>query len=694
MTDLEELWESYPEGRPPIAELLRAARAEARARRRRHLVRPLLVGATAAAVASGFVLGGHVGDGGGGSASTADGGAGGDSAANGVVSPELRHSAFQASLKPADSCAQVLASYQDRARQQVGAYGWNWGGFGAYDELRGTSSLKAPMAAAGQAASADGASIGGVANDPSGTNNQEAGVDEPDLVKTNGTLLVRATRENTIKVYDVSGDQVRLDASLDLPHLSAPELLLDGATLVALGTDTLRAGNRDGSGTRVDTVSLADPQHPAITSQVRYSGGLDTARLQGSDVHLVLADGLPDLPFVYPHDARKGDLSPKEALERNRAIVKETTLDDWLPRVDDGSGSRPLLACDHVAMPPDGVSLGTESVVGFSTATPTEPAAIGIAGTTSISYESADHLYLTTGGLGGCIDCVRPLGGMVDDVAGKVVGGMPYGGDGKTTIFQFDLAGTSATHVATGTLEGSIADRWSMDEAGGVLRVATTSMTRSGNQGRQQSSVVTLRPEGAKLTEIGRLDGLGVDETLTAARWFDDLAILSTARETDPLFTVDLGDPEHPKLLGALHIPGFSSYFHPLGDGQLLGIGQEVAFSSSGEREKAQVGLFDIRDLTDVKQVAVDSLRQWTWPVAADDTHAFTWLPDRHTAITTFRTRNDSMLLGVYTVDGSTLAQKLTPLEGRRYDMVVRTMELPNGKVVLMAGDRVSFLEI
>jgi len=684
MTDLEELWESYPEGKPPVADLLRAARAETRARRRRHLVRPLLVGATAAAVASGFVLGGHFADGGGaGSAPSADSGAA-RGAANGVVAPALRHSAFQASLKPADSCAQLLASYQDRALKQVSAYGWNWGGFGFHGaDMRG---LDAPVAsAAGQAAMADGVSIKGVANDPSGTNNQEAGVDEPDQVKTNGTLLVRANSEHTIRIYDVSGSDVRGDASLDLPHLSAPQLLLDGTTLVALGTDTLEGGDATPQGTRIVTISLADPQHPEITSQVRYSGALDTARLQGSDVHLVLADGLPNLRFVYPHDPRKGDLSNKEALERNRAKVKQTTLDDWLPRVDDGSGSRPLLACDRVAMPPDGVSLGTESVVGFDTSAPTQPAAIGIAGTTSTSYESADHLYLTTGGFGGCMDCVRP---MMGDIA------LPSGNDGKTTIFQFDLAGTSATHVATGTVEGSIADRWSMDEAGGILRVATTSQIPADKRGRQQSSVMTMKPEGATLTEIGRLDGLGVNETLTAARWFDDLAVLSTARQTDPLFTVDLTDPAHPRLLGALHIPGFSSYFHPLGNGQLLGIGQEVAFERSNEQEKAQVGLFDIHDLTDVKQVAVESLRQWTWPVAAEDTHAFTWLPDRHAAITTFRTRNGSMLLGVYTVDGSTLTQKLTPLQGSGYDMVVRTVELANGKVVLIAGDKVSFLDL
>jgi len=272
---------------------------------------------------------------------------------------------------------------------------------------------------------------------------------------------------------------------------------------------------------------------------------------------------------------------------------------------------------------------------------------------------------------------------------------VPGDRDRGTTIFQLDLSGTSATHVATGRVDGTIASSWSMDEADGVLRVAITHRA-PGDNGRvvSQSAVVTMRPEGTKLTEIGRLDGLGANETLTAARWFDNLAILSTARQIDPLFTIDLTDPTHPTQLGALHIPGFSSYFHPLGNGLLLGIGQKVSFEGRNEQQQAQVGLFDISDLTDVKQVAVDALHQWTWPYAAEDPHAFSWLPDRSTALTSFRTRNGHTLLGEYHVDGSTLTQKLIPLEGHRYSMTVRTMELPNGKIVLMAGGRVSFLDL
>lgn len=686
MTDLEDLWDDYPTGEPPVADLLRRGRAESRARRR-YLVRPLLAGATVAAVASAFVIGTHTHSTEGDAASTASNGGARNGTAAGTGHAELRNAAFQADLQPADSCAQLLDSYQQRALKQVTAYGWSYGGWGMLADGVRAAAGGALVHATAPVPAAAGKALDGVASSGSGTNVQEAGVDEPDRVKTNGSLLVRAGQDS-IRVYDVTGAEVRLDAELELPDISQPELLMSGTRLVAVGYDTARTGTpgAQGGGTRVEAISLADPEHPTITAQVRYSGSLDTARLTGSDVHLVLADGLPNLKFAYPHDKARGDLTKPEALARNQELIRATTLDDWLPRYDDGSGSRPLLGCDRVAMPPDGVALGTESVVGFDIATPTKPDAIGIAGTTSVSYESADRLYLVAQPGGGmCMDCVHPL-------ATHSVPLPPRGGSisAKSTIFQLDLHGTGATHVATGAVDGSIADRWSMDEAGGVLRVAITHQLDD----KQASAVVTLRPDGTKLVEVGRLDGLGVGETLTAARWFDDLAILSTAKQTDPLFTVDLSDPTHPSQLGALHIPGFSSYFHPIGDGRLLGIGQAVAFEHSAEHEQAQVGLFDISDLSDVKQLAVDSLDEWTWPNAGGDPHAFTWLPDRHVALTSFRTQNGSTLLGEYAVDGSTLSQKLIPLEGRRYAMTVRTMELPSGKVVLMAGGRVSFLDL
>ncbi|MGN6780204.1 MAG: beta-propeller domain-containing protein [Marmoricola sp.] len=649
MNDLENLWEHYPTPEPPTDALLREGRRRARARRRALAVRPLLAAATTAAVVSAFVVGNHTGDRTGGRPSYAG--------------PVLQASAFRADLHPATSCAALLADYRARGLKQVGPYGWE-----------NDASPFAAVPAAGVVRRG----LDEVGNSATGTNVQEAGVDEPDDVKTDGSLIVRV-QGAVLSVYDASGSAVRRTAQLRLPRLSDAQILLAGHTVVAIGT---AAGTGTEPGSRVETISVADAASPRLVSDVAYSGSVSSIRQHGEVIRMVIESGPPALAFVQPHQG----LSMREARERNRQLVRSSTLTDWLPTYDNGSGSRALLDCGNVALPPKGLPLGTVSIVGFDAATPTAVDAIGVAGQTGTAYESADHLYLTS--TPSPFRCPCPL---------VVRGGVAMAAH-RTTIFAFDLDGPRAVHVATGHVRGTIADRWSMDEAGGVLRVATTSAEQRGRSRTQSSAVVALRAEGTRLVEIGRLDGLGVDETLTAARWSDDVAILSTARHTDPLFSVDLSDPTHPRLLGALHIPGYTTYFHPIADGKLIGVGQKVAFDQRGERERAEVALFDISDLADARRLAVAPLGQWTWPLAGEDPRAFTWLPDRSTALTTFRTRTGALVLGVYRVEGDRLVASLRrlPATARSLggDLSPRTFELTDGRVVLVVGDRLQFLDL
>ena len=86
-------------------------------------------------------------------------------------------------------------------------------------------------------------------------------------------------------------------------------------------------------------------------------------------------------------------------------------------------------------------------------------------------------------------------------------------------------------------------------------------------------------------------------------RWFDDLAIVVTFRQTDPLYAIDLSDPADPRLLGELKIPGFSEYLHPLGEHRLIGMGQDADLD--GMTRGAQAALFDVTDLTNPRQIDV-----------------------------------------------------------------------------------------
>lgn len=666
MTDLERLWDDYPTGPAPVGEILSAAAPSSR----RLLVRPLLTAAAVTALAGAFVAGTLVEGGGPGSGGP-------------VAGPDRlpRHVAFRADLEPARSCDDLRASYVDRALQVVGPWGWGRSPMPYVedgDALREQLSMP-EMADAAPSGAAKAPQTERQTNSATGTNVQEAGVDEPDTVKTDGSVMV-VVRDERLDVYDVTGSSTAKVSSLPLLRIDAPEVLLADDTVVALGRD---AGSpAEAPGTRVVTVSLADPTAPEVVDDVVYDADRASARQHGETVRLVLASGLPDLDFVEPGGKRSED----EALAHNREAVEDSTLEDWLPTVTvDGDKPGRLLDCRDVAIPSDDLALGTTSVVGFDAGAAGRLDAIGLAGLADIAYESADHLYLagTRPSAWGCIDwCVDlPANGTTRVFPRSGTGGSSY-------LFDFALDGTRATHVASGEVEGAIRDRWSLDEAGGVLRVAVGPTSETGNF----SSVVTFERQGQDLVERGRLDGLGRNEEIQSVRWFDDLAIVVTFRRVDPLYAVDLTDTAAPRLLGELKVPGFSSYLHPLGRARLIGVGEGPGPGGWG----AQVGLFDVRDTTRVSRLDVLSYGRRTSALAGADPRAFTWLPAQRTVLTVVE-KWGSRRVGYLSVlrlgDGKLHEHRIKVEYGDDVDRV-RTVPLPDGRVVLVTGEDAQVLEL
>ena len=669
MTDLENLWDDYPTGKAPVTAILAAAAGEQR-RRRRVLLRPLLTARVVTGLAGPFVAGPQV-----------NGGSGPGNP--GGIQALPQRVAFQADLEPATSCDDLLATYRKRGKALVSA--WGWGGGPAYwANDYGNLTLQRANGAFGEL-SADVPSAAKSARNPrttratnsdTGTNVQEAGVDEPDSVKTDGTLLV-TVRDDDLVTYDVTGSSTEKLSSIPLTGIEDAEVLLSGDTVVAVGRDD--ESDDEDPGTRVLTVSLTDPAEPEVTDDVTYDAGLMSARQHGEAIRIVLESGLPQLDFVEP----RGKVTEREALKKNRELVAKTTIEDWLPTVTTGGDSKQLLDCTNVAVPSDDLLLDTTSIVGFDAGSPTKLDAIGLAGHTGIAYESVDHLYLATqAGGGGWGDCLRCFDGPGSPIMRGPASGTSY-------LFDFELEGTAATHVASGEVEGSIADRWSVDEADGVLRVAVGPTSETGSF----NSIITLQRQGKELVEHGRLDRLGVNEDIKSVRWFDDLAVLVTFRRVDPMYAIDLTDTAKPRLLGKLKVPGFSTYLHPLGSWRMIGLGEGPDGKGGWG---AQIGLFDVRDVSKVKRLDVHSYGPAFRALADADPRAFTWLPDERTVITVLeksaRTRIGFVSV-VHLADGR-LQQRLVQVEYGDDVDAVRAVPLPDGRVVLVTGDEAQFFEL
>ncbi|WP_165354273.1 beta-propeller domain-containing protein [Nocardioides glacieisoli] len=575
-----------------------------------------------------------------------------------------------ADLAVAASCDDLLQSYVDRGIEQVGPYGWG-GGIVAFD-AGGAAESSSPSAGMERSAGS-GVKTSRSTSNESGTNVQELGVDESDVVKVAGPLLLRM-REGELLAYDVSGAEpsllstTRIDDSRGNGLVGDPggELLLVGGRAVVTGTSP------DGLETTITTVDLADPTSPSIVDSTTVRGRASAVRLHGDVVRVVLQTGLPELDFSFPD----GTFGQIRAELRNRSLVRDTTLSDWLPTID----GEPFVDCSDVAVPDDEtVPLGTTTVVAFDPATPTELTTTAVATDSDTAYFSTDRFYLaagsaTWGGWTDCMDC-------------RVGPGMP---SGTTPLYAFALDGTTTTYVASGEVEGTIADRWSMDAVGGSLRVAVGPSSETGNF----NSVVTLREDGSDLVEDGRVDDLGVDEQIKSVRWFDDLAIVVTFRQTDPLYAIDLTDPASPRLLGELKIPGFSEYLHPLGEHRLIGMGQDADLN--GMTRGAQAALFDVTDLTNPRQIDVVRYDAESYAGAANDPRQFTWLPEQRVALTVVSQgwSGTTGWVSVLSLDDGSMTNRMVEVEHGSDVAQVRLVPLSSGRVALVTGEDVSFFDI
>ena len=221
------------------------------------------------------------------------------------------------------SCHALRQWYVDRALDRVTAWGWDQPAYDLGGVERAGGEVAAPQTTPRTAATPSTTSA-------TGTNVQETGVDEPDVVKTSGGLLVRVV-DDTLTTYDVSGPRPRMLGSAPLTGLGDPQLLLVGDRVVALGTATPSpvAGATSGpvpESTWVRTFDVSDPTRPTEVDSRRYDGRLVTARQTGDVVRLVLAGSLPALPFATPDSTRP----EAAALRANRALVRDTTIADHL----------------------------------------------------------------------------------------------------------------------------------------------------------------------------------------------------------------------------------------------------------------------------------------------------------------------------------------------------------------------------
>ncbi|MBM4281125.1 MAG: hypothetical protein FJ137_10320 [Deltaproteobacteria bacterium] len=539
-----------------------------------------------------------------------------------VIDLDVDRSRRSATLRHYESCDALAADLRSNVRERLRTQLLQERELlrdGGYVHLTVDDSREA---AAGDGGARDGGARDGRQEgvDFSGTNNQESGVDEADLVKTDGYFL-----------YTLNGDRLEILGVPEFGQLTAvsstslegypTQLLLDGDRAVVFSTiyaydaaavdGALAAVLLDEEGTphgqtltKVTVLALGrDRVAPTVEKELYLEGSLLTARRIGDVVRLANygwfdVPGLRswlDVPAsvwdtLTPEFQRHAAIDEAffAALAENDRVLAATDVDHFVPRLFEKQGGRlgelglRAGSCDNVAIPEDGMAYGFTSLLTLGLGDP------------GVSVE-ADHVVTNFPILYASTDTLL--------LAEPAQDWWWYWGnedfEEATNIHRFTLDGATTTYSGSGRVGGTLLGQFALDEHDGVVRVAAT----KGQWGRwwqenpapPVTHVVTLGGERA-LSVLGSVDGIAPDERLWSVRFTDTEAYLVTFRNIDPLWTIDLSDATNPRVLGELHVPGVSTYIHPLGD-HLLTIG--LAGDDEGlDWGTTQLSLFDITDRT------------------------------------------------------------------------------------------------
>jgi hypothetical protein len=533
-------------------------------------------------------------------------------AALGVSSDGSAASAGKARLTAFRSCGDLLRYTKSQAARFVGPYG-----LGA----PGRVFAPAPVATGSRRDSAPKQAV-----DFSGTNVQEEGVDEPDLVKTDGSTLF-AVANGSLHAVDVRGRQPRLLDTLKLDGGWSHELLLHGNRLLALSRGGYWAEPMPGLAARMmpwvqssSVLTEVDVSNPRALRAVRtltLDGAYVAARLVGHTARIVASAQVPQrLKFEQPAGGTQDQLTA--AKEHNQAVVRSSGVTSWLPgyriaRPGAAAGkTRPLVQCRDVRRPAAFSGLGMLTVLTVDLAKGLEPVdSTALMTDARVVYASPESLYVATEQWAD-----RPAPGTPTKAQEGV----------STAIHRFDISSPARTQYrGSGAVSGYLLSQWSLSERRGVLRVVSTETPAWwGPGGDSESFLTTLRAKDGALAQAGRIGGLGKGERVYSVRFLDDVAFVTTFRQVDPLYTVDLSDATRPHVLGELKIAGYSSYLHPIGEDLLLGVGQDA--DDHGHVLGTQLSIFDVSDLRHPARLSRVQLGRG-WSEAEADHHAFLFWP-------------------------------------------------------------------
>ena len=372
---------------------------------------------------------------------------------------------------------------------------------------------------------------------------------------------------------------------------------------------------RTTSFTKLTVLDLTNRSLPEVSKELYIEGSYQTAREFEGTIRMVSygwmeIDGLKtwldfsdyktywDLDWDSPKKEQIWMEVMNETIEYNDKVIDQTPLDNLLPRIHEKSGEEIITHkyteseegnCQNFAAASDSTGQGITSIMTLNLLEE------------NFSF-NADHILSNW--------ATVYASGNVMVMAEASQSSWWFWGDEEsdfqemTNLHVFDISNPGQTdYIASGRINGTILDQFSLSEHNGNIRVCST----TGQWGRWWMNdpepmlshvfVLGLNADETEYEVIGKVGDIAPDESIWSARFIGDKAYIVTFRNIDPLWTVDLSEPTNPRIIGELKIPGVSTYIHPVGDTHLLTIG--IAGDDEGlDWGVTQISFFDVSDFS------------------------------------------------------------------------------------------------
>lgn len=452
------------------------------------------------------------------------------------------------------------------------------------------------------------------------TNNQVQGVDEADMVKTDGSYLYIASGDTIYIVQAQPASDAKVVSKILLNGTWTSDIYISNNRLVVITNEYY-------------AIPLLETNQPVVSSSGQVTSGSEGGGTAPSAVVSNSSQGItnssqgiiisppiywePPVMSIQVYDVTdksspvlvrdiqiNGSFSGTRMIGDYVYVVVDQSSEPFdnstvvLPTIDD-NGTVTQVQPDQVRYtdaPATYYNFITVVALNIADDSAQPTFETFLANYNSEMYVAQDNMYLAV-----------PNYGAVTPVAYGLLG--TTSSSDETLIYRLSLNGASVTLEAQGSVPGVPLDQYSMDEYNGNFRVATTEWTSNGTT----NNLYVLDPN---LKIVGKIEGFAPGESIYSARFIDNRCYLITYQQVDPFFVIDLTDPTSPQILGALDIPGVSTYLHPYDANTIIGVGTQ--------NENVMLSLFNVTDVSNPTQIAtyrVDA--NFSYTDVAYDTHAF-----------------------------------------------------------------------